>query len=135
MQNHTQNRIWVNGSFDVMHIGHIRLLKYAASLGIVRIGLDSDDRIQKRKGVNRPFNNLHNRIEFVSSISYVDSVVTFDTDQELEECISGWLSDIIVVGDDYAIENVIGRHLVKDVLFFTKDSTHSTSRILSYESK
>lgn len=135
MQNRTQNRIWVNGSFDVMHIGHIRLLKYAASFGIVRVGLDSDDRIQKRKGHNRPFNNLDNRIEFVSSIKHIDSVIAFSTDQELENCISKWSTDIIVVGDDYTIENVIGRHLVKNVLFFTKDLTHSTSRILSYESK
>ena len=78
-------KIWVNGTFDVMHIGHIKLLEHASSLGIVRVGLDTDDRIQQKKGPNRPVNTLQDRIDFMKSIKYVDSVVSFSSNKELEK--------------------------------------------------
>ncbi|NDE81741.1 MAG: D-glycero-beta-D-manno-heptose 1-phosphate adenylyltransferase, partial [Actinobacteria bacterium] len=43
-------KVWVNGAFDVLHIGHIKLLEYAKSLGSVRVGLDTDTRIKMLKG-------------------------------------------------------------------------------------
>lgn len=58
MQTLNENGIvWVNGCFDVLHIGHIKLLKYAKSLGsFLIVGIDSDDRIKKSKGQYRPIN-------------------------------------------------------------------------------
>jgi cytidyltransferase-like protein len=42
-------KIWVNGTFDVLHIGHIKLLEYASTLGSVRVGIDSDNRVREKK--------------------------------------------------------------------------------------
>ena len=71
--------IWVNGCFDILHRGHIELFKYAKSLGDhLVVGIDSDDRIRTSKGVNRPVNNLEDRIEMLRSIRYIDDVVWFD---------------------------------------------------------
>ena len=83
-------RIWVNGTFDVMHIGHIKLLEKAHELGIVRVGLDTDERIKSKKGPTRPVNSLEDRIEFMKSIRYVDSVVSFGSNSELEDRIKEW---------------------------------------------
>ena len=94
-------KVWVNGSFDVMHIGHIKLLEYASKYGTVRVGLDSDERISERKGESRPFNSLKDRMDFISSIKYVESVTFFRNDDELVERIKEYDPDIMVIGNDY----------------------------------
>ena len=124
-------KIWVNGTFDVMHVGHIKLLEYANSLGIVRVGLDTDERIKEKKGFNRPINCLQDRIDFMESIKYVDSVVSFNSDKELEERIKEWDSELMVIGNDYIPTQIIGFQLFKEVLFFNKVDGKSTTKILS----
>jgi rfaE bifunctional protein nucleotidyltransferase chain/domain len=126
-------KIWVNGTFDVMHIGHIKLLEHASSLGIVRVGLDTDDRIQQKKGPNRPVNTLQDRIDFMKSIKYVDSVVSFNSNKELEQRIQEWDADIMVIGDDYEYHEIIGNHLVNTISFFDKIENKSTTKILNNE--
>lgn len=125
-------KIWVNGTFDVMHIGHIKLLEHAASLGIVRVGLDTDERIKEKKGQTRPINCLQDRIDFMKSIKYVDSVVSFGSNQELENCIQQWDADILVIGDDYKYHEIIGAHLVEKISFYEKIKDKSTTKILNY---
>lgn len=126
-------KIWVNGTFDVLHIGHIKLLEYANSLGQVRVGLDTDERIKMKKGDNRPFNKLEDRMEFMRSIKFVDSVVSFSSDEELEQRIKEYESDIMVIGNDYNYHEIIGSYLVNKILFFDKIKNKSTSKILNYE--
>lgn len=126
-------KVWVNGTFDVLHIGHLRLLKQAYNYGTVRVGVDTDRRVKSRKGDNRPFNSLVDRIAFLSCIKFVDSVVSFDTDEELEERIKEYDTDLIVVGDDYEYKPVIGAEFAERVLFFPKVPNYSTSTILQYE--
>ena len=126
-------KIWVHGTFDVMHIGHIKLLEHASSLGIVRVGLDTDDRIQQKKGPNRPVNTLQDRIDFMKSIKYVDSVVSFNSNKELEQRIQEWDADIMVIGDDYEYHEIIGNHLVDTISFFDKIKNKSTTKILNHE--
>lgn len=127
-------RVWINGSFDVLHVGHIRLLEYGASLGEVRVGLDTDQRISEKKGPNRPYNNIDDRIEFISSIKYVGSVVTFGTDDELIQRIIEFKPDYMVIGDDYNRDNIIGIEHIPEVMFFNKIRGKSTSSILGYDS-
>lgn len=126
--------VWVNGTFDVVHIGHIKLLEFASSFGNVRVGLDTDERIKLKKGTNRPFNNLEDRINFMKSIKYVDSVVSFGSNEELEMRIKEYNSDVLVIGDDYQYHEIIGVHLVNKVIFFDKIKNKSTSKILSHDS-
>lgn len=125
-------KVWVNGTFDVMHIGHIKLLEYAASLGKVRVGLDTDERIKEKKGSDRPVNCLQDRIEFMKSIKYVDSVVSFGSNKELEDRIQEWDAEIMVIGDDYTYHEIIGVHLVEKVAFFEKLQGKSTTKILTH---
>jgi len=126
-------KIWVNGTFDVMHIGHIKLLEHASSLGIVRVGLDTDERIKEKKGSNRPVNTLQDRIDFMKSIKYIDSVVSFGSNEELEKRIEEWGADVMVIGDDYKYHEIIGSQLVERISFFDKIENKSTTKILKHE--
>jgi D-beta-D-heptose 7-phosphate kinase/D-beta-D-heptose 1-phosphate adenosyltransferase len=124
------NKVWVNGTFDIVHIGHIRLLEYASSFGFVRVGLDTDKRVRERKGKERPFNTLSDRMDFISSIRFVDSVVPFDSDDELINRICEWKPDVMVIGDDYQYEQIIGVDYVPKVEFFKRIKEISTTKIL-----
>ena len=64
--------VWVNGTFDVMHIGHIKLLEFAKSLGdTLVVGIDDDSRVSELKGPDRPVNSLKDRMEFMSALKVV----------------------------------------------------------------
>ena len=71
-----KNKVLVGGCFDVLHLGHIRFLKKAKSLGnYLVVLLESDENIKKLKGVNRPFHNIRERREVLESLKYIDEVV------------------------------------------------------------
>ncbi len=123
-------KIWVNGTFDILHIGHIRLILHAASLGVLRVGVDTDERVRLKKGLERPFNKLDDRMEFLSAISGVNSVISFGSDDELEKRIKEWNTDIIVIGDDYTYNTIIGAEYVPKIEFFEKIHGFSTTNIL-----
>lgn len=125
-------KVWVNGSFDVLHIGHIKLLEYANRLGSVKVGIDTDERIKKFKGENRPFNLLEHRIEFLRSIKYVDSVNIFDTDEQLIDLIKQYQPDYMVIGSDYEDKPIIGIEYIKQVIYFNRIKDKSTTNILNY---
>lgn len=126
-------KVWVNGTFDVLHLGHIRLLEYAASHGEVRVGVDTDERVRQAKGPTRPFNTLRDRMAMLSSIRYVSSVVSFGTDDELVQCVMEYKPDIMVVGSDYENKRVIGHEHADVLIFFPKLQSYSTTDILRYE--
>jgi D-beta-D-heptose 7-phosphate kinase/D-beta-D-heptose 1-phosphate adenosyltransferase len=126
----TEVKVWVNGTFDVLHIGHIKLLEFASQFGEIRVGIDTDDRVKQFKGELRPINNINDRIYFMNSIKYVNSSVSFSTDEELCDRIKEWSADIIIVGNDYKDKKVIGSHLVKEVIFFDKIDGYSSTKII-----
>ncbi len=64
-------KVWINGTFDVLHVGHVKLLEYGSKFGSIRVGLDTDERISEKKGKHRPINNLQDRIDFMLGIRYV----------------------------------------------------------------
>lgn len=125
-------RVWVNGTFDILHIGHIELLKYASSFGSVRVGIDSDARVKQLKGSLRPFNNENIRKQFLSSLRFVSNVVIFDNNDQLEQHIAEYKPDYFVIGDDYKNKEIIGGHFAKELVFYTKIPDISTTKILSY---
>jgi D-beta-D-heptose 7-phosphate kinase/D-beta-D-heptose 1-phosphate adenosyltransferase len=127
-------KVWVNGTFDVLHIGHVRLLEYASSLGSLRVGIDSDKRVKELKGEDRPFNTLQDRIEMLLSLKYVNDVKSFDSREEMINLIKSWEPDYMIVGSDYKNKPVIGSEFTKNLLFFDRLEKHSTSKILSYDS-
>ena len=126
-------KIWVNGSFDVLHIGHIRLLEFAAKYGKVRVGIDTDERIRSFKGSSRPYNNLQDRMDFIRAIKHVDSVVSFSSNDELESAMLEWNTDIMVIGSDYENKTIVGGHIPERIVFFDRIPNKSTTEILSHE--
>jgi len=126
------NNVWVNGTFDVLHIGHIRLLKLASTFGKVRVGIDSDDRIKKLKGPERPFNTMNVRKEILESLVYVDSVVIFNDDHSLVNEIKNWNSKTMVIGSDYKNKKIIGGDLFENIIYFDRLSDYSTTKILEF---
>lgn len=123
--------IWVNGCFDVIHAGHIDMIKYAKSLGqVLVVGLDTDERVQSNKGISRPINTLALRIKVMESIRFVDHVVSFGSDDELMAQIRASNADTIVVGEEYK-DHVIGSKIVENVVFYPRKYGLSTTSILS----
>ena len=126
-------RVWTNGTFDVLHVGHIKLLEFAASYGDLRVGIDSDKRVKELKGDNRPFNTTENRKYFLQSIKFVNDVVVFDSREELIQMVKDYQPDFMVIGDDYVGQPVYGSEHAGQLIFFNKIPGLSSSKILGYE--
>ena len=130
--NFQPNIIWVNGCFDVLHMGHIELLRYAKLLGhTLIVGTDSDQRIKSNKGFSRPINNLALRVRFLETIRYVDTVVSFDTDEQLNELIRFYNADTMVVGEEYKGRRIVGGECVKNIIFYPKQYGLSTTKLIN----
>ena len=125
--------IWLNGSFDVLHTGHIKLFRMARMLagqhGTVWVGTDTDERIASKKGPSRPINTLKDRMLFLSSIKFIDVVVPFASDDELYHYICEIEPDIMLIGDDYRDKPIIGSEFIKEIIYVTRDGK-STSDIV-----
>ena len=128
-------KVWVNGTFDVLHVGHIRLLEYASQFGTLRVGIDTDKRVKELKGEERPFNNQEDRKKMLESIKFVDEVVYFDSREELIQSVKDYSPDIMVVGNDYQGETVFGSEHAKKLVFFEKIPKYSSTKILNYYNK
>jgi D-beta-D-heptose 7-phosphate kinase/D-beta-D-heptose 1-phosphate adenosyltransferase len=110
-------KIFTNGCFDILHIGHIKLLNYAKSLGNqLIVGLNSDESIKRIKGANRPINKEEDRKFVLENLKSVDDVIIFSEDTPIE-LIKTLKPDIIVKGGDYSSEQVVGKELAKVIIF------------------
>jgi D-beta-D-heptose 7-phosphate kinase/D-beta-D-heptose 1-phosphate adenosyltransferase len=119
-------KIFVNGSFDIVHLGHLALLNYAKSLGdFLSVGIDSDHRIKKLKGATRPINDQYERKFLLENLKCVDSVTIFDNDQELINLVSK--CDIMVKGSDYIDKPIIGSEICPSIVFFDRINGYSTT--------
>ncbi len=122
--------VFTNGCFDIIHVGHIRYLKEARSLGdVLIVGLNSDDSVRRLKPL-RPINNETERAEVLHSLKPVDYVVIFDEDTPYE-LIKFLKPDILVKGGDWKIEDVVGRDLVKDTCIIPYVEDKSTTEIIN----
>ena len=127
--------IWSNGCYDILHRGHLELLRYARSLGDkLVVGIDSDSKVRKSKGEGRPVNNQEDRKFFLESLIYVDEVVIFNTAEELEGRVESIRPKFIVIGSDYKDRKVVGgEHAKSGVKFFERIGEYSTTNILNNE--
>ena len=96
------------------------------------VGVDGDERIQASKGENRPVNCLKDRMEMLRSIRYIDEVVEFSTDHELDTLVDRSGAEVMVVGLEYKDKKVIGSRHVKEVKFYRKVDGYSTTKILEH---
>jgi D-beta-D-heptose 7-phosphate kinase/D-beta-D-heptose 1-phosphate adenosyltransferase len=120
-------KVFVNGTFDLLHEGHIALLNYAKTLGDeLAVAIDSDERVKKLKGTDRPINNQKERLTLLINLKAVDKVYIFDTDEELEYLVSA--HDVMVKGSDYKDKPVIGQNICKELIFFDRIDGYSTTQ-------
>ena len=111
-QNDNQKVVFTNGCFDIVHLGHIDYLEKAQKLGQkLVLGLNTDASVRRLKGDLRPVVNEYARSRMMAAFAFVDAVVLFDepTPKEMIEIIC---PDILVKGDDYAIQNIVGADFV-----------------------
>jgi D-beta-D-heptose 7-phosphate kinase/D-beta-D-heptose 1-phosphate adenosyltransferase len=104
-----QRIVFTNGCFDLLHPGHVRLLRLAADQGdYLVVGLNSDASIRRLKGPSRPINTADARAEVLSALEAIDAVTIFDDDTPLD-LINALRPDVLVKGGDYRPEEVVGR--------------------------
>lgn len=104
--------VFTNGCFDILHLGHVDYLEKARNLGQkLVVGLNTDASVQRLKGKTRPITDEMSRARVMASLSFVDAVILFDEDTPLE-LISYLKPDILVKGNDYTVETIVGADVV-----------------------
>jgi D-beta-D-heptose 7-phosphate kinase/D-beta-D-heptose 1-phosphate adenosyltransferase len=122
--------IFTNGCFDILHRGHLELLKYCKSLGRVIVGLNSDISVRTLKGEDRPFNSQKDRQFLLESLKFVDEVRIFDEETPYT-LIDALKPDIIVKGGDYEPADVVGNDIAEVKIFNFIDGYSTTKTIQS----
>jgi D-beta-D-heptose 7-phosphate kinase/D-beta-D-heptose 1-phosphate adenosyltransferase len=124
--------VFTNGCFDVLHAGHLALLKQAKDEGdILVVGVNSDASVSRLKGTMRPINPLGDRMALLAGLKVVDFVLSFEEDTPLA-LIESLLPDVLVKGGDYTRDMVVGADLVesrggKVVIVATLEGRSTTS--------
>ena len=120
----------VNGTFDILHRGHLDMLNYAKSLGnFLLVAIDTDRRVKELKGNTRPINNQWDRMAMLENLKAVDSVKFFDSKEELIAIMEEYQPDIMVKGSDWQNKSVIGKQYATKVEFYDR-TEHSTTQII-----
>jgi D-beta-D-heptose 7-phosphate kinase/D-beta-D-heptose 1-phosphate adenosyltransferase len=107
--------VFTNGCFDILHKGHVHLLKRAKKLGdILIVGLNSDSSVKRIKGEKRPVFSVKDRAFVLSSIDVVDYIVIFNEDTPLK-VIKAIEPDVLVKGADWDKKSIVGREIVESL--------------------
>tara|TARA_B100000900_G_scaffold416271_1_gene450841 strand:+ start:7857 stop:9107 length:1251 start_codon:yes stop_codon:yes gene_type:complete len=124
-----RNIVWTNGVFDILHTGHLKLLRHAHTLGKrLVVGINSDSSVKRLKGDLRPINDQNTRKEALLELGFVDDVVIFEEDTPYE-VIKEIQPDVIVKGGDYTVEQVVGNDIAKVEIFPTVEGYSTTKTI------
>lgn len=104
--------VFTNGCFDLLHIGHVKYLQEARSLGdILIVGVNSDASVKKIKGPHRPIQNEQDRAEILASLKSVNHTILFSEDTPYN-LISMIKPDVLVKGGDWPVSEIVGSDLV-----------------------
>lgn len=127
----TVKRVIVNGTFDIVHRGHIEMLNYARSLGDhVLVCIDSDRQVRELKGSSRPVNCEQDRKFYLENLRCVDEVKIFDTQEELENICKQYEPNVMVKGADYRGKKITGAQYCDHIKFFELVPNYSTSKTI-----
>ena len=126
--------VFTNGCFDILHVGHVRYLEAAKSLGdMLVVAVNDDDSVKRLKGEQRPVNVCSDRMHVLAGLKSVDWVVRFSEDTP-ELLIKKILPNILVKGGDYQPENIVGYDAVKnaggEVIALDFHEGYSTTKII-----
>ena len=107
--------VLTNGVFDILHKGHIELLKFSKLQGNkLVVAIDSDERVRQLKGKDRPINNEEDRRRVLETNRYVDSVVIFNTTEELRDLYGTLSPYVIVKGSEWTADEVRERDSIPE---------------------
>lgn len=108
-----QKIVFTNGCFDLLHQGHVTYLAQAASLGNrLIVGINSDNSVQKLKGIHRPIQDEKSRTLIMASLHVISAVIVFDEDTPLE-LIKIIKPDFLVKGGDWEPAKIVGSDIVQ----------------------
>ena len=100
-----------------MHKGHIELLKFSKNQGDkLIVAIDSDERVRQLKGEDRPINNEEDRRKVLETNMYVDSVVTFNSSEELKTLYETLCPDVVVKGSEWTADELRERDEIPDTI-------------------
>jgi D-beta-D-heptose 7-phosphate kinase/D-beta-D-heptose 1-phosphate adenosyltransferase len=134
----TSSYVWTNGCYDILHVGHLRLLEECNRqvrknpISMLMVGIDSDKRVKELKGKTRPINNQLTRAEMLLSIKGVDGVFIYDTTEELDSILAELTPKVMVIGEEYKNKTVVGGQYCSTVVFFPKVEDLSTTNLISH---
>ena len=124
-------RVIVNGTFDILHRGHIEMLNFARSQGsYLLVAIDSDRQVRELKGESRPINTQEDRKFQLENLKAVDAVWIFDTQAELEHICKIYKPHLMVKGMDYQGKKITGSEYCGAVKYFELVKNYSTSRTI-----
>lgn len=122
--------VFTNGCFDIIHPGHIKILKDSKNKGdVLIVGLNSDSSIKRIKGKARPVMDEKARSRVLESIEFVDFVVIFNEDTPYE-VIKELKPDYLVKGQDWKADKIIGKEFVKKIFRIKFYPGYSTTGII-----
>jgi D-beta-D-heptose 7-phosphate kinase/D-beta-D-heptose 1-phosphate adenosyltransferase len=125
-------KVMVNGTFDILHRGHIEMLNYAKSRGDrLLIAIDTDRRVKELKGKDRPINNQEDRQFFLLNLKAVDEVLIFDSKEELIEIMKAYKPDVYVKGSDWKKDRPsTAEQYCKEVIYYDRVGDYSTTNTI-----
>jgi D-beta-D-heptose 7-phosphate kinase/D-beta-D-heptose 1-phosphate adenosyltransferase len=104
---------FTNGCFDLLHVGHARLLERAShEADFLIVGVNGDESVRRLKGSPRPYVPFEERAELLAGLEAVDFVVRFDEDTPAE-IIAALRPDVLVKGGDWSLDRIVGRETVE----------------------
>jgi D-beta-D-heptose 7-phosphate kinase/D-beta-D-heptose 1-phosphate adenosyltransferase len=105
--------VLTNGCFDILHVGHVKLLSASKQLGdVLIVAIDDDDSVRRLKGPQRPVISAHERLRIISALDCVDHVMLFSSG-ELDTIMEAARPDVLTKGSDYKTADVQGREIVE----------------------
>ena len=123
--------VWTNGTFDILHPGHMELFKVARALGDkVIVATDTDEKIKADKGDHKPINDLCYRVAMLEAIKYIDVVHAFGNRQQLEDLIQLYEPDILLLGDDWRDGEVVGWEHAGETRFLPRVGGYASSNTI-----
>jgi rfaE bifunctional protein nucleotidyltransferase chain/domain len=124
--------VMVNGTFDVLHPGHVAMLNSARSYGdYLIVAIDTDRRVRELKGEGRPINNQNDRKIMLSNLKAVDFVVIFDSKEELINYMKLYKPQVYVKGSDWKHDTESTAHqYCNKVIYYDRIEPYSTTKTI-----
>jgi D-beta-D-heptose 7-phosphate kinase/D-beta-D-heptose 1-phosphate adenosyltransferase len=121
----------VNGTFDILHPGHVSMLNTARSLGdYLVVCIDTDRRVKELKGQSRPINDQFFRKVMLQNLKAVDIVEFFDSQEELIKLFELYKPDIMVKGSDWKGKSIVAEKYIKEIHWYDRIEEYSTTKTI-----